>query len=64
MPAMPPESAPPPADPEEVSWCRVPDLRLGLLEAQAELRERGIAAAILIAGEDRWGCSEVLDRLN
>ena len=64
MPAMPPESAPPPADPEELSWCRVPDLRLGLLEAQAELRERGIAAAILIAGEDRWGCSEVLDRLN
>jgi polyphosphate:AMP phosphotransferase len=57
-----PETPPEPAD--TAGREDVAALRLGLLEAQAELRERGIAAAILIGGEDRWGCSEVLDRLN
>jgi len=43
---------------------RVPELRMALLEAQAELRERGIAGLVLLGGDDRWGCSEVLDRLH
>lgn len=44
--------------------ARVPELRVALLEAQAGLRERGIPALVLLGGDDRWGCSEVLDRLH
>lgn len=44
--------------------ARVPDLRMRLLEAQAEMRERRIPALVVLAGDDRWGCSEVLDRLH
>jgi polyphosphate:AMP phosphotransferase len=44
--------------------ARLPEVRIALLEAQAELRERGVAALVLVGGDDRWGCSEVLDRMH
>jgi polyphosphate:AMP phosphotransferase len=42
----------------------LPDLRLGLINAQFDLREAGFSVVLLLVGDDRLGCDEVLDRLH
>ncbi len=42
----------------------VPDLRVGLVNAQFDLRKAGFAVLVLVVGDDRTGCDEVLDRLH
>ena len=41
-----------------------PELRVELLNAQYDLRKTHTAVLILIVGDDRPGCSEVIDRLH
>ncbi len=43
---------------------REASLRLGLLEAQQELRERPFGALVLVCGDDRPGCEAWVDRMH
>lgn len=43
---------------------QVPGLRVDLLNAQFDLRSAPFAVVILLVGDDRLGCEEVVDRLN
>ena len=44
--------------------ARMPDLRAQLVEAQFHLKNAGVPVLIVIAGDDRIGCEETIDRLN
>ena len=44
--------------------ARVPDLRVDLLNAQFDLQHADFAALIIIDGDDRWGCEELIDRIH
>ncbi|QQP92925.1 polyphosphate:AMP phosphotransferase (plasmid) [Skermanella sp. TT6] len=44
--------------------ARMPDLRARLLEAQFHLRRKDVPVLIAVAGDDRIGCEELIDRLN
>ena len=44
--------------------ARMPDLRAQLVEAQFHLKNAGAPVLIVIAGDDRIGCEETIDRLN
>lgn len=41
-----------------------PDLRLGLLNAQFDLAEAGLPVVVIIAGDDRVGANDLVNRLN
>jgi polyphosphate:AMP phosphotransferase len=42
----------------------VPDLRLGLLNAQFDLADAGFGVVVIIAGDDRVGANDLVNRLN
>lgn len=44
--------------------ARIPDLRVELVNAQFALREAGFSAIVLLAGPDRIGGEQVVDRLH
>jgi polyphosphate:AMP phosphotransferase len=43
---------------------RVPELRVDLLNAQFDLRSADFSVILLVMGDDRVGCNEVIDRLH
>jgi len=49
---------------KDVYKARLPDLRAQLLEAQFHLKNAGVPILIVIAGDDRIGSEETIDRLN
>jgi polyphosphate kinase 2 (PPK2 family) len=44
--------------------ARMPDLRAQLLETQFQLKNAGVPVLIVVAGDDRIGSEETIDRLN
>ena len=44
--------------------ARVSELRVGLLNAQFDLQDANFPVLVLIAGDDRQGCEELLDTLH
>ncbi len=42
----------------------LPQLRVDLLNAQFDLKDAGFSVVVLLVGDDRLGCDEVLDRLH
>lgn len=42
----------------------IPDLRVRLVNAQYQLKDAGFAVMVLLAGRDRTGCEQVVDRLH
>lgn len=44
--------------------ARIPELRVALVNAQYVLREAGFSMIVLLAGPDRIGCEQVVDRLH
>jgi len=44
--------------------AHMPDLRAQFVEAQFHLKNAGVPVLIVVAGDDRIGCEETIDRLN